>query len=112
MNERVPDILRRFADDVRDHYGPRLAGIYLFGSRARGDHSEDSDADVAVVLHGPFDFWKERGWLGDLAYDYFLKHWLYIQPYPFELSEWERADTERDFVVSARHDARPIPAAA
>jgi predicted nucleotidyltransferase len=32
-------------------FGDRLAAIYLFGSRARGDHRLDSDLDIAVVLH-------------------------------------------------------------
>ena len=112
MSDHASDILQRFADAVRAHYGPCLAGVYLFGSRARGDHSEESDADVAVVLHGPFDFWEERAWLGDLAYDYLLEHWLHIQPYPFRLTEWDRADTRKDLVSAARRDARPIPTAA
>ncbi len=36
-----------------------IAGRYpvketvLFGSRARGTHGTDSDADLAVILHGP-----------------------------------------------------------
>lgn len=31
-------------------YGDRLRGVYLYGSRARGDHDEDSDVDVLIVL--------------------------------------------------------------
>jgi predicted nucleotidyltransferase len=31
-------------------YGDRLNEIALFGSRARGDHNEESDYDVAVFL--------------------------------------------------------------
>ncbi len=29
-----------------------IAGAILYGSRARGDHRPDSDADVAVLLRG------------------------------------------------------------
>jgi uncharacterized protein len=36
---------------LRQRFGDRLAGVYLFGSRARGDHGADSDLDVAVLLH-------------------------------------------------------------
>ena len=32
------------------HFGDRLAAIYLFGSRARGEHRTDSDLDLAIVL--------------------------------------------------------------
>jgi predicted nucleotidyltransferase len=31
-------------------YGPRLKGLYLFGSHARGTAEPDSDVDVLVVL--------------------------------------------------------------
>ena len=30
---------------------PRLQGIYLFGSRAAGEHQDDSDLDIAILLH-------------------------------------------------------------
>jgi predicted nucleotidyltransferase len=39
--------LRRGLEKI---YGPRLRGVYLFGSRARGDDGPDSDLDVLVVL--------------------------------------------------------------
>ena len=30
---------------------PRLQGIYLFGSRAAGGYKDDSDIDIAMLLH-------------------------------------------------------------
>ena len=36
---------------IERRFGTQLAGLYLFGSRARGDHRADSDLDIAVVLH-------------------------------------------------------------
>ena len=44
------EILARFSRDVARHYGAALAGVYLFGNRARGDFEPGSDADVAVVI--------------------------------------------------------------
>ena len=41
---------RRFLDEIRARHAVRDA--YLFGSRARGTHEPDSDADIAVVLLG------------------------------------------------------------
>jgi predicted nucleotidyltransferase len=42
--------LRLFIDRIALQHD--LAGAYLFGSRARGTHQPDSDADVAVLLRG------------------------------------------------------------
>ena len=36
--------------------GDRYVAAYLFGSRARGEHRPDSDVDVLVVVHGPFEY--------------------------------------------------------
>jgi uncharacterized protein (UPF0332 family)/predicted nucleotidyltransferase len=42
--------LARIADALRETFGVRLVSALLFGSRARGDHRQDSDYDVAVFL--------------------------------------------------------------
>ncbi|HEX3883913.1 MAG TPA: nucleotidyltransferase domain-containing protein [Stellaceae bacterium] len=47
-------------------YGERIERVVLFGSQARGDHTEDSDYDVAVFLHGLTDRWAELRRLADL----------------------------------------------
>src|SRR3989304_409697 len=52
---RQPDpigvaIVRILGLRLRQAYGQRLRGVYLFGSRARGDHEPDSDVDVLIVL--------------------------------------------------------------
>ncbi len=59
--------LSMFADDVRPAYGDRLKGLMVFGSRARGDASPDSDLDVAVILAGDVDLYGEKMVLADLA---------------------------------------------
>lgn len=47
LNDPVLSIVR---EKLRAHYGKRLEGALLFGSRARGDHRADSDYDIAVML--------------------------------------------------------------
>jgi predicted nucleotidyltransferase len=34
-------------------FGPRLKGVVLYGSEARGDAEADSDVDLMVLLEGP-----------------------------------------------------------
>ena len=42
--------VREFLARISSHYD--VVGAILYGSRARGDHDRDSDADVAVLLKG------------------------------------------------------------
>ena len=49
---RIPDIVHAVKHRLADMCGPRLLKLCLFGSRARGDHSADSDIDVAAVIRG------------------------------------------------------------
>ena len=39
-----------FARRAREELGERIVHIILYGSRARGDYTEDSDIDVLVVV--------------------------------------------------------------
>jgi predicted nucleotidyltransferase len=43
-------VVAEFAARVRARFGDRLARIVLFGSRARGDVTEESDIDVLVLV--------------------------------------------------------------
>lgn len=66
-------------------FGDRLTAVYLFGSRARGDHRPDSDADIAVVLKGTIDHpFAVRRTLIEDTYDLLLERGLYIQPWAIE----------------------------
>lgn len=110
--EEVGHALRRFAAAVRARYGSRLRGLYLFGSRARGDHKPDSDADVAIILaDGDWRFWDEKMSLVDLAFDIGVDHRLYLQPWPFSESEWREPERSRraGLLHSARRDAQALP---
>jgi predicted nucleotidyltransferase len=68
---------------LADLYGARLKGLILFGSRARGDFTEGSDADVAVILEQPFPRpFAVKCEVIDATYDLFLESGLIIQPWP------------------------------
>jgi predicted nucleotidyltransferase len=83
-----PEIAALLADLKRRlerRFGDRFVALYLFGSRARGDHEEDSDVDVAVILDQqlPHPFELTREILED-TYDLLMETGFYIQPWPLE----------------------------
>jgi len=100
-----------FARAVSDAYGNRLKGIYLFGSRARGDHTPESDADIAVILADDgWDAWAERVRLVDMTYDILIETGADLQPWPIRESEWRDPSVHRNpgLVRNMRADALPI----
>ncbi len=81
-----------FVERVAARYD--MAGAILFGSRARRSHRPDSDADVAVLLHGqPGKFVATKLAMADLAYDVLLDTGIRIQPLPIWEAEWEHPET-------------------
>jgi len=60
----------------------------LYGSRARGDYREESDADVALVLKDQADDWRVLWDLSGLAYDVYLETGILIQPVPISTADW------------------------
>lgn len=84
--------VRSFARAVATHYD--IAGAILFGSRARKSHHPDSDADVAVLLHGqPGKFVTTKLEMADIAYDVLLDTGIRIQPLPIWEDEWKHPET-------------------
>ena len=100
-----------YARAVRKSLGPRVKGVYLFGSRARGDHTLQSDADVAVVLaDGDWRNWPETKRLIEIAYDIIVATGADIQPWVVRESEWMDPGDQADAALFAamRRDGRPI----
>ncbi|HUT37423.1 MAG TPA: nucleotidyltransferase domain-containing protein [Planctomycetota bacterium] len=64
--EDVLKIVREFREQLTALYCERLKGVYLYGSYARGEATEDSDIDVAVVLAGPLNAYAESERTADL----------------------------------------------
>ena len=74
MMASLHEILQEFRHGLESIYGPRLAGLVLFGSQARGDALPDSDIDVMVVLHGDVHPLKEAHRISRFRGDLCLRH--------------------------------------
>ena len=91
LDDDTASAARSFIAKVASRYD--LAGAILFGSRARRDHRADSDADIAVLLHGKRgDFLDTKLALADIAYDVLLETGVLIQPLPLWEHEWEHPE--------------------
>ena len=84
LDNQTRSALADFRALLSKRYGSRLRGLVLFGSRARGDHRPDSDADVAVFIGDSDDPICEQMDMADEAYRVFLDDGLLIQPWVFK----------------------------
>ncbi len=76
--------VRVFMQRLEGKY-PAIEGL-VFGSRARGDHKPDSDADLAVILKGEHgDRYKVSGDMAGIAFDVMLETGVLVDPLPL----WE-----------------------
>jgi predicted nucleotidyltransferase len=82
----IRDFLARIPADIQ------LERAILFGSRARGEHKPDSDADLALILHERGNDGQTLMMLGGLAYFVFLDTGIMIQPVPIAIEDWRNPE--------------------
>jgi predicted nucleotidyltransferase len=59
IDELTKNITQELINDIKFQYSDFI-GLYLFGSRARGDSNIYSDYDIAFVFKEKIDFFKKR----------------------------------------------------
>lgn len=84
--------MRMFMERIASDY--ETAGAILFGSRARGTHRADSDANVVVLLYGQHArFLPAKLAMIDLAFEVLLETGINISPFPVWLDEWAHPES-------------------
>ena len=88
LDQDTERAVRCFLDRIAHDYD--MAGAIVYGSRARGTHQPESDADLAVLLDGPhLPLMRTALAMGDIAYDVLLDTGINISPLPIWLDEWQ-----------------------
>jgi predicted nucleotidyltransferase len=91
IDRNTEQAVQRFLTLIADRYD--MAGAIVYGSRARGTHRPDSDADVLVLLKGEHQrVLKTTLAMADVAYDVLLETGINISPLPVWLDEWEHPE--------------------
>ncbi len=103
----VRSSLASFASRVRAMFGARVEDLALFGSYARGEAREGSDADVLVVIDSLRE--TERRAVFDLAYDVFTEHLVRVSPLAWSTEERD-LHARREYLITRElaRDAVPL----
>lgn len=84
-------------------YGDRLRRVVLYGSRARGEATPESDVDLLVVLRGPIEnHYQELKHMGDLRSALMERYGLYFSFHPCAESDFQ--DMRRPFIQNVRSE--------
>ncbi|MBI4527369.1 MAG: nucleotidyltransferase domain-containing protein [Deltaproteobacteria bacterium] len=78
LKKQEIEAVNEFCTGVKKTLGSNLVELKLFGSKARGEGSRDSDIDVAVVVRRRNAGAWDR--IMDIAFDVNLKWGVYISP--------------------------------
>jgi len=105
MPDAIGQLLIELKARLREIYGPRLEGLYLYGSYARGDQEPGSDVDIIILLDRIGRYGVEIDRTGELISNLSLKFGLSISRLFVSKNDWKYRDTP--FLANAREEAIP-----
>jgi predicted nucleotidyltransferase len=82
------------ADHLQDFLGDDLCHLWLFGSKARGDFTVDSDVDVLIVLHNLDS--ERRGAIRRMAARVSLNFDTLINTHIIDKARWDHLAQHQD----------------
>ncbi len=98
-------VLARLRTALTAAYGDRIDRVVLFGSRARGDATANSDYDVAVFLRNPHGLWDELGTLAEIETDILVATGAVVSAKPFRATAWH---ARTPLMQVLRREGRPL----
>ena len=99
LKRKEREAIQLLADGLKRHFGNELFRLLLFGSKARGDDSPDSDVDVLVVLSNRAND-KERTAVSDIVYGVLEACGVFIQTVVISKAQFEHPTGQLRWLTS------------
>lgn len=99
-------ILKEFRKGLEKLYGNRLKNIILYGSWARGQATENSDIDLAVILEGEVDPCREIDVMIDLITDVNLDFETLLSVFPLSVTDFKQLNSP--LLLNLRKEGKPV----
>jgi len=103
--ETVDGVIEEFSIRLKKLYGKKLKNIILYGSWARGEATEDSDIDIAIVFEGKIIPGKEIDRMIEIITEINLKYGVLISIYP--VSEADFLNLKSPLLINIRKEGIP-----
>ena len=103
MNGLLTQLVSDVKAGLQEIYGRRLRSVYLFGSYARGQQTNESDLDVLIVLDRIDDYGAEIERTGYLISAVSIQYDVSVSRILVSDAEWR--EERSPFFESVREDA-------
>ena len=95
MEKRQPKlstILQELSAVLRERYGDRYLGLWLYGSQARGEAHSESDVDILLVLRDVSRPSREIDYIADILADFNLQYNVLLSVLPVDENTLKTAE--------------------
>jgi len=82
------EIIQSFVAELKGRLGNEIVRIALFGSKVRGDYSEESDIDIFILVREKTSDIRDK--VGHLTADYIFDHDIPLSPVLYDLFEYQK----------------------
>jgi len=93
METRIKVIIAELKQKLTDMYGDKLKRLIIYGSYARGQQTENSDIDLAVVLDGKISKSTEISRMIEAITDLNLEYGVLISVYPVSSGDYSTVNS-------------------
>ena|SRR5690606_247074 len=100
MKKNFEQFINTVGKILKEKYSD-FKGIYLYGSRARGDFNKDSDYDVVYLFDREID-WRFEYEVKDIIYDYELKYEIFLDNKIYNYKDIQEPSTP--FRINVKRD--------
>ena len=106
MENRIKAIIAELKKKLEDLYGSRLKQLIVYGSYARGQQTDDSDIDIAVVLDGDISQSSEISRMVGAITDLNLEYSVLISVYPVSTADYSSVNSP--LMINLRREGVPV----
>ena len=93
LNKTEKKAINELIENLKEANGDNLVKVILYGSKARGNSTQDSDIDIMVVLKDNIDVMKERFKVYDIVWSVCYVYDLLISVIIKNKSDYDKFDT-------------------
>ena len=105
--EHLTDDEKKAVAEIRERVGSWLKGLYVFGSKARGDYDPESDVDLAILVDDLDNPMKRR--IIDIVVEVETRYIVVISSLVLSWKEFSHLlDRERRLALDIEKEGIPI----